>query len=57
MEEKLYTLTLTSSECSDIITSLFELMECYKDRPLEDSQKISDLAQKIKAQFFEQGNM
>ncbi len=57
MGEKIFNIELTSYECNELIMFLFEFAERYKDYDLEDSQKISDLAQKIKTQFFEQGNM
>jgi hypothetical protein len=57
MEEKIYTIEFTSYECNDLTMLLFEIAERYKDCSPEDSQKIYDLAQKIKTQFFEQGNL
>ena len=57
MEEKIYNIELTSSECSEIIMRLLELIDYNTDISSEDSQKINDLVQKIKTQFFEQGNV
>lgn len=57
MEEKIYTIEFTSYECNDLTMLLFEIAERYKDCSPEDSQKIYDLAKKIKTQFFEQGNL
>lgn len=57
MDEKIYNIELTSYECNDLTMFLFEFAKHYKDCASEDSQKIYDLAQKIKTQFFEQGNL
>ena len=57
VEEKTYNIELTSSECSDIIMMLFELIEYHKVNNQDDNQNINDLVQKIKTQFFEQGNV
>ena len=57
MGEKLFNIELTSYECNELIIFLYDFIGNHKSYEQYDMQKINDLAQKIKTQFFEQGNL
>lgn len=53
----MFNIELTSYECNELIMFLYEFIVNHKGYDQYDMQKINDLAQKIKTQFFEQGNI